>query len=234
MNDLSTVVSRYNASLNVYTDTQFVPIATDKHGRILFSHAEDAVTGSPLYSSVRIGDGTDLLDVLNIGDAVAGNTGILIFGEDGSGNAVAFPILDGLLQVGGSVDIDPTPGVQADKHSDEAGAQTEPGVIPAIGTGSWVDIVSIDVLTGQYVAQAIHAVADRTCQFRLIIEDNALPTVYLGNWMVTQNIASYEFTLPRAREITGQALRKIKLQAIRRAIGTPNANASGRINGFTR
>lgn len=237
MLDMCTGVSRYRATLSSYVDTEYVPIATDKFGRIVVNAGEMyGVSGTPTYSSVRVGDGTDLLSILNGGDAISGNTGIIVFGEGNDGNAYPIPIdqTTDTVKVSGALDMDPTPGTDGDKHSDEAGAQTEPGVIGSIGTGAWVDIVSIPVTSGQYVLQGVHIVADRTSQFRLVIADSSIPTAYIGNWMVTQNVASYEFDLPRAREITGQANRTIKLQAIRRAVGSPDASASGRINGFTR
>lgn len=236
MLDMCTVVSRYRATLTAYVDTQYIPIATDKYGRIIFSHAEDAVTGSPLYSSVRIGDGVDLLDVINGGDTVSGSTGIVVFGEGGNGQAYPIPIDESTdtVKVSGSLDMDPTPGNDGNKHSDQTGANTEPGVVDSVTTASWVDVVSISIATGTYVLQDVHIVADRTCQFRLIIDDNGTPSAYIGNWMVTQNVASYQFDWLRAKEITGQTNRSLKLQAIRRAVGLPNANASGMISGFTR
>jgi len=244
MNDISTVIARYRDTLAAYCNNQYVPIATDQYGRVLISHIDQSVSGTGLYSSIRLGDGDDLLSILNIGDTVSGNTGILIFGEDESGEAYPLPLTeDGdklkvdipdIVGVSGSIDIDPTPGTDADKHSDESGANTEPGVVDSVGTGAWVDVVSIPLTSGEYVIQSIHAVADRTSQFRLVVDDNGSISTYLGQWLVTQNVASYEFDFPRGREITGQADRSIKLQAIRRAACTVDANVAGRINGFTR
>lgn len=239
MLDMCTVVSRYRATLDVYADTQYVPIATDKFGRIVTNAGEMyGVSGTPTYSSMRVGDGTDLLGIVNEGDAVSGAPGVVVFGEGNDGLAYPLPILTGqvggnAVNVTGALDLNPTPGTDGDKHSDEGGAQTEPGVIGAIGTGAWVDIVSIALTTGTYVLQGVHIVADRTSQFRLVTAISGTPTVFIGNWMVTQNVASYEFDLPRAREIAGVANQTIKLQAIRRAVGSPDASASGRINGFT-
>jgi len=243
MNDLGTVISRYRDTLSAYCDNQYVPIAVDPYGRIVFTHEESSVSGSGLYSSVRIGDGTDLLDVINYGDTVSGNTGLIVYGEDESGNAYPIPIdndrvkvvlPDQPIGVSGTINVDFTPGTEGDTHSDEAGANTEPGVVDSVGTSTWVDVVSVPVGAGTtYNLLGVHYTADRTSQFRLIVEDNGTPAEYIGNWIATQNVASYDMQLQRAREIAGAANRIIKLQAIRLAACTVDANVSGRINGYT-
>lgn len=237
MNDLSTVVSQYRASLTAYTDTQFVPVATDKYGRLMLSHDDN---DTHQYSSMRLGDGSDLLDIVKASDNVSGSTGLMVFGKDVA-TELARPIPvtqdhagNDVIPVAGSIDIDPTPGLDGDKHCDEDGANTEPGVVGSVGTAAYVDVVSIALPNEQYVVQAVHCVADRTAQFRLVVMDGSSIVKVLGNWMIPQNLASCEFTLPRGREISGAANRTIKLQAIRRAVGSVDANVSGRINGFVR
>lgn len=129
--------------------------------------------------------------------------------------------------------VEPAAGVEGDVGADELGAQTEPGVIPAIGTAAWVDIVSIPVAAGVYHVTEIDGSADKLCQFRLVVDDNAVLVKYIRNFLVTENMGTMSLVFPRPIEIAGGATVSLKLQAKRLRVGAADANCSGGINGYT-
>lgn len=234
MTPFATIVGQYNATLLTLVDTQHSILALDNKSRLIQDHTT---------SSIKIGDGTDLMRVLTHNAAYAGTeTGIGIFAvrKDDEGTLVdadgdfTFLQVDerGRLRITSS-----TPGAEGDVACDELGAGTPPGEVGSIGTATWVDVVDIPVAAGTvYNLCAVDGTADRLCQFRLVVWDASQDPgseiiKYLRKFAISENVPTIQLTFPRELEIAGGTDISIKLQVIRLRIGT-NATASGGINGF--
>ena len=234
MTPFATIVGQYNATLLTLVDTQHSILALDNKSRLIQDHTT---------SSIKIGDGTDLMRVLTHNAPYAGTeTGIGIFAvrNDDEGTLVdtdgdfTFLQVDdrGRLRVTSS-----TTGAEGDVGCDEAGANTPAGEIPSVGTLTWVDVVDIPIAAGTvYNICAFDATADRLCQFRLVVWDASQDPgneiiKYVRKIGVSENVPTAQLTFPREIEIPGGTDISLKLQAIRLRIGT-DATVSGGINGF--
>lgn len=230
----STIVGQYNSTLLTLSDAQHSILALDAKSRLITDHTT---------SSISIGDGTDLLDILVHDATFAASSktgvGILAVRKDAEGTLVSadgdlsFLQIDerGRLRVVSSESV----GIEADLGCDEAG--TTDGEIGSVGTATWVDVVDIPVAASTtYNLNAVDGSADRLCQFRLVIWDASQDpgdevVKYIRKFPVTENVGVVQLVFPRPVEVAGAADISIKLQAIRLRAGT-DASVSGGINGF--
>lgn len=234
MTPFSTIVGQYNATLLTLVDTQHSILALDAKSRLIQDHTT---------SSIKIGDGVDILRVLTHDAPSSLNEtalGILVVRNDDEGTLVdtdhdfTFLQVDdrGRLRVTSS-----TTGAEGDECCDELGANTPPAEVGSVGTSTWVDVVDIPIAASTvYNVCAVDATADRLSQFRLVVWDASQDPgneiiKYIRKFAVSENVPTIQLTFPREIEIPGGATLSIKLQAIRLRIGT-NATVSGGINGF--
>jgi len=143
MTPFSTVVGQYNATLLNLADTQHSILALDSKSRLIQDHTT---------SSIKIGDGVDILRVLTHDAPSSLNEtalGILAVRNDDEGTLVdtdqdfTFLQVDdrGRLRVTSS-----TTGAEGDQCCDELGANTPPGEVASVGTTTWVDVVDIPIV----------------------------------------------------------------------------------------
>ena len=170
---------------------------------------------SHTQDSVRIGDGVDLLDIVNEGDALAGNDqGIVVYGKDDSGNAetLNFDATGQLLVTSG-----PT-GADSNEYSDLG----TDGVVESIGT-TFTDLgTDIAVAAGQtLIIYGAYGDADKPAFYRIVRKTSAtVDQVYLAGQSVESR--AYEPRIPEAAPIViaGGANITVNIQARKQTGGT--------------
>jgi hypothetical protein len=206
-----TMVAQYNSTL---------PTLTNEEGQEL-----QLTSRGILLTTVRDDDGTDV--IVSDGDSVAGgiDRGFIAYGIDGSDVTRALSVnSDGTL----NVVLDNTTGTDADKGSDEAGANA--GEIVGI-TGSYRDIVSIPISNGStFDLEAFDVSCDEQGLFKLVVESTG-GTEYIRSRRVPENVGGAQVLFPRPREITAtdaSTYLKIIGKCLR---ANRTMDASGGING---
>jgi hypothetical protein len=233
MQSFSTIVGQYNSTLLSLADKQHSILALDAKSRLITDHTT---------SSIKVGDGTDLVRVLTHDAAASvpiGETGfgILAVRNDDEGTLVSHDKDFTFLQVDnlGRLRVSSTaPGAQGDTCAAASGI----GEIPAVGLAAWVDVVTIPVPVGQlYQMEAFDVSADKLCQFRVVEWDSSqLPGAevvkYIRKILLTENLGTIQIVFPRTVQVTGGATISLRVQAIRLRGGSVDANVSGGVNGY--
>ena len=232
MQSFGTIIGQYNSTLVTLTDAQHSTLALDVKSRLIQDHTT---------SSIKVGDGTDLVRVLTHDNPSSLNEtgfGILVVRNDVEGTLVGTDQDFTFLQVddrGRLRTTSATPGAEGDVGCDELGATD--GEITGVGVTTWVDVVDIPVVAGKtYNINDVDGTADRLSQFRLVVWDSSQDpgdevVKYVRKFLVTENNGTLQLHFSRSVEVVGGATISLKLQAIRLRVGT-NAVVSGGINGF--
>lgn len=190
MKHFETLIARYNATLPTITD------GCPQHLQL----TENGV----LITTIRDTDGSDVIVTTGEDVSGGGDRGFIAYGIDSNDQAQPLSVdSNGYLEVALNqpITVDFSQGTDQDKGSDEAGAETEPGIICNI-TGSYVDIVSIPITSGSTLAiEAFDASADILGQFQLVVESNA-GTRYVRTMLVTENVGTNQIVFPRPKEVT--------------------------------
>lgn len=233
MQSFSTIVGQYNATLLSLVDGQHSILALDAKSRLIADHTT---------SSIKVGDGTDLVRVLTH-NAPSNNPidetgfGILVVRNDDEGSLVNNDKDFTFLQTDNLGRLRVT-AASSGAEGDVGCAETGIGEVPSIGLTNWVSVVEIPLpASSLYQMSAIDASADKLSQFRVVVWDSSqLPgsevVRYIRKVLVTENLGTIQIVFPRPVEIAGGATLTLKLQALRLRTGNVDANVSGGINGY--